>query len=172
MKIIWIIILILLASIFLGCVGKQPVTEPLATPTPSPNPSPTPSPTPQTTIVPTQTPENTPYSTSPVQYRSWIDSDYGFYKVRAVKDNASYQLASDFDTRNFSINKGDTVRWINDDMFDFSFTLVSNEGLWTGRTAFMQYQGQRFEYTFNKTGIYTFYVKEFPKLAPQKITVK
>jgi len=57
-------------------------------------------------------------------------------------------------------------------MYDFSFTLVNNEGLWTGQTAFMQYQGQLFEYTFNKTGIYTFYVKEFPMIAPQKITVK
>ena len=57
-------------------------------------------------------------------------------------------------------------------MFDFSFTLVNNEGLWAGQTAFMQYQGQRFEYIFNKTGIYTFYVKEFPIIAPQKITVK
>ncbi|MCZ7402367.1 MAG: hypothetical protein O8C61_09105 [Candidatus Methanoperedens sp.] len=172
MKIIWIIILILLASIFLGCVGKQPVTQPSATPTPSPTPSITPSPTPsQITPVPTQTPENTPNPVSQIQYRSWIDSDYGFYKVRAVKDNASFELAPGFDTRNFSINEGDTVRWINDDMYDYSITLISNEGLWTGRTGFMQYQGLRFEYTFNKTGIYTFYVKEFPKLAPQKITV-
>jgi len=169
MKIIWIIILILLASIFLGCVGKQPVTVPLATPTPSPTTSPTPS---QTTPVPTQTPENTPNPISQIQYRSWVDSDYGFYKVRAVKDNASYELPLDFDTRNFSINEGDTVRWINDDMYDYSLTLVSNEGLWTGETAFLEYQGLRFEYTFNQTGIYTFHIKEFPKIAPQKITVK
>ena len=169
MKIVWIIILILLASLFLGCVGKQPVTEPLAIPTPLPAPSPTPS---QTTPVPTPTPGNTPHPPSQIQYRSWIDSDYGFYKVRAIKDNASYQLAPDFDTRNFSINESDTVRWMNDDMYDYSITLISNEGLWTGRTGFMQYQGLRFEYTFNKTGIYTFHVKEFPKLAPQKITVR
>jgi hypothetical protein len=165
MKIIWIIILILQTSFFLGCVGKQPVTEPLATPTPSPTPF-------QITPAPTPIPGYTPYPISPIKYRSWIDSDYGFYKVRAIKDNAFYQLASDFDTRNFSINEGDTVRWINDDMYDYSLTLVNNEGLWTGRTAFLQYQGLRFEYTFNKTGIYTFHVKEFPKLAPQKITVK
>jgi hypothetical protein len=57
-------------------------------------------------------------------------------------------------------------------MYDYSLTLVNNEGLWTGRTAFLEYQRKLFEYTFNKTGIYTFYVKEFPKIAPQKITVK
>ena len=160
MKIIWIIILILLTSIFLGCVEKQPVTEPVATPAPTPSPTPF-----QITPVPTL--EYTP-PISPIYYRSWIDSDYGFYKVRAVKDNASYELALDFDTRNFSINEGDTVRWINDDMYDYSLTLVNNEGLWTGETAFMQYQGQLFKYTFNKTGVYTFHVKEFPKIAPQK----
>lgn len=165
MKIIWIIILILLTSIFLGCVGKQPVTEPLATPTPSPTPF-------QKTPAPTPTPGYTPYPISSIQYRSWIDSEYGFYKVRAIKDNASYQLALDFDERNFTINEGDTVRWINDDMFDYSLTLVSNEGLWTGETAFLESQGLLFEYTFNKTGIYTFHIKEFPKIAPQKITVK
>jgi len=167
MNIIWIILLILLTSVFLGCVEKQPVTVPVVTPTPSPTIV-------QVTPVPTLTPapEITPAPTSPIQYRSWIDSDYGFYKVRAIKDNVSYELALDFDTRNFSINEGDTVRWINDDMYDYSLTLVSTEGLWTGRTAFMLYQGQLFEYTFNKTGIYTFNIKEFPKIAPQKITVK
>jgi plastocyanin len=165
MKIIWIIILIFQISILVGCVEKQPVTEPLETPAPTPSPTPF-----QTTSTPT--PEYTPSPISPIRYVSWIDSDYGFYKVRAVKDNASYQLPLDFNTRNFTINRGDTVRWMNDDMYDYSLTLINNEGLWTGRTGFLRYQGQRFEYTFNMTGIYTFSVKEFPKIAPQKITVK
>lgn len=166
MRIIWIIILILQASLFLGCIQKQQVAEPLTTP------APTPSPTPFMTILASTPTPNTPYPISPISYRSWIDSDYGFYKVRAIMDNASYQLASDFDTRNFTINKGDTVRWINDDIYDYSLTLINNEGLWTGQTGFLEYQGQLFEYTFNNTGTYTFHVKEFPKIAPQKITVK
>lgn len=165
MKIVWIIILIFLIFIFLGCVGKQPVTEPSATPTSTPSPT-------TFQITPVQTPEYTPYPVSPIRYRSWIDGDYGFYKVRAIKDNASYQLSLDIDTRNFTINVGDMVRWINDDMFDYSMTLVSNESLWTGNTAYLEYQGKFFEYTFNKTGIYTFHVKEFPIVAPQRITVK
>ena len=147
MRIIWIIILILQISFFLGCVDKQQVPE--SSTTPAPTPSPTPAPTPFLTM-PAPTPEYTPYPGSPTNYRSWIDSDYGFYKVRAIKDMTSYQLAFDFDIRNFTINKGDTVRWINDDMYDYSLTLISNEGLWTGQTGFLRYQGQRFEYTFNK----------------------
>jgi hypothetical protein len=57
-------------------------------------------------------------------------------------------------------------------VYDYSLTLINNEGLWTGQTGFLEYQGQLFEYTFNNTGTYTFNVKEFPKIAPQKITVK
>jgi hypothetical protein len=112
MRIIWIIILILQASFFLGCIQKQQVAEPSTTP------APTPSPTPFMTIPASiPTPANTPYPISQINYRSWIDSDYGFYKVRAIIGNASYQLASDFDIHNFTINKGDTVRWINDDIY-------------------------------------------------------
>lgn len=141
----------------------------MATPTRSASPTPY-----QITPVPTPTHGYTqnPTSQSPIQYRAWVDSDYGFYEVRAIKDNASYELALDFDTRNFSINEGDTVRWINNDLYDYSLTIVNNEGLWTGETAFLEYQGKLFEYTFNKTDVYTFHVKEFPKIAPQKITVK
>lgn len=166
MKIIWIIILILQTSIFLGCVEKQPVTELLVTPTPSLTPF-------QITPAPTPTPESTPSPVSPIIYRSWIDGDLGFYDVRAIKDNVSYELPLDLDTRNFTINAGDTVSWINDDdVYDYSMTLVNNESLWTGNTAYLEYLGKSFEYTFNKTGVYTFYVKEFPKIEPQKITVK
>lgn len=165
MKIIWIILPILLMSIFAGCLEKQPVIEPSATPTPSQT-------TFEVTPAPVQTPEYTYYPVSPVRYRSWIDGDYGFYKLRAIKDNTSYLLPLDLDTRNFTINVGDTVRWINDDMYDYSMTLVSNESLWTGSTAYLRYQGQLFEYTFSKPGVYTFHVKEFPKIAPQRITVK
>ncbi|MFZ3170253.1 MAG: hypothetical protein WA130_21785 [Candidatus Methanoperedens sp.] len=116
MRIIGIIILILLISFFLGCVQKQQVTEPSTTPAPTPPPTPF-------LTIPASTPASgyTPYPISSINYRSWIDSDYGFYKVRAIRGNVSYQLALDLDTRNFTINKGDTVRWINDDMYDYSF---------------------------------------------------
>ncbi|HEX7627487.1 MAG TPA: hypothetical protein VF354_01015 [Candidatus Methanoperedens sp.] len=167
MRIIWIILLIILASIFLGCVQKQQVAEPLTTPAPTPSPTPV-----YTTPASTQIPGYIPNPISLIQYRSWIDSDYGFYKVRAIKDNASYQLPLDLDERNFTINERDIVRWINDDMYDYSLTLVSNEGLWTNQTGFLEYQGKFLEYTFNNTGTYTFYIKEFPKIAPQKISVK
>jgi plastocyanin len=67
---------------------------------------------------------------------------------------------------------GDSVRWINDDSYDFPLTIVSNEGLWTGRTGRMRYQTGRFDYTFNRTGIYTFSIEECPHIENQTITVE
>ncbi|SNQ59393.1 hypothetical protein [Candidatus Methanoperedens nitratireducens] len=163
------IVLVTLSLIFLGCVGETPVGTPIPTAVP------TATETPQPTIVPA-VPAPTPalpqqQIAPPVKYIVWIDSDLGFYRIRAVRGNTSVRLPADFSILNFSINVGDKVRWMNDDSYDFPLTLVSNEGLWTGRAGLMRYQGERVEYTFNKTGIYTFSIKEYPRIGQQKITV-
>ncbi len=158
------IILVFLSSVFLGCVQ-----EPVGTPTPTPTATETPTPVP-TTFIPTPTPAPTP-SLGPVKYRVWLDSDLGFYRVRAIRGNSSLNLPPDFNILNFTINAGDSVRWMNDDSYDFPLTIVSNEELWTGRTGLMRWQGERFEYTFNMTGTYTFSIREYPRIRPQKIIV-
>src|SRR3972149_9573956 len=135
-------IIIILLAISMGCINQKPE----ATPTP------TIIPTPQPTTVPTtitSTPLQTTVVTLPTTYIVWIDTDYGFYRIRAVMGNISIQLPSDFAILNFTINIGDKVRWMNDDSYDFPFTLVSNEGLWTGRSGYLRWQGERFEYNFN-----------------------
>jgi len=163
------IILVTLLLFFTGCVGKPPVGTPAPTTTVAATE------TPQQTMVPT-VPAPTPALTpSPpfqrTRYIVWIDSDYGFYRARAVRDNASLRLPPDFDILNISIYTGDRVRWMNDDGYDFPLTLVSREGLWSGRAGLMRYQGEKVEYTFNMTGTYTFYIEEYPRLQQQKITV-
>jgi len=104
-------------------------------------------------------------------YRVWVDSDFGFYRIRALRGNSSFDLTAGFNILNFTIHTGDSVRWINDDSYDFPLTVVSNEGLWSGRTGLMRYQTERFDYTFNRTGMYTFYIREYQDLENQKITV-
>jgi len=158
------LILILGVIFFLGCL--QP---PVVTPTPTPTIIETPQATP-TTPAPTPTPTVTP-AVEPVMYRIWMDSDFGFYRVRAIKGNASYRLPPGFNILNFTINAGDSVRWINDDSYDFPLTVVSNEGLWTGRIGLTRYQTERFEYLFNRTGTYTVSIREFPRLPNQTINV-
>lgn len=155
---------VLVLVFFLGCL--QPPVTPTPTPTITPTVAPTPAPT------PSPTPMITPMPGMPVKYIVWMDSDFGFYRIRAVQGNSSITLPPDFDILNFTINVGDKVKWMNDDSYDFPLTIVSNEGLWTGRTGLTRYQGERFEYTFNKTGTYTFSIGEYPRIPNQKIIVK
>lgn len=162
------IALVILLSVFMGCV-KEPAGTPAPTPTAAETATPTvvqttPSPTP--TPTPAPTPRLFPYT-----YKVWVDSDRGFYMVRAVNGTTYIQLPSDFNELNFTISFGDKVRWINDDSYDFPLTVVSNEGLWANRTGLMRYNNTFFEYTFNKTGNYTFSIKESQRIKPQKIIV-
>ena len=155
----------------MGCVGKQPVIEPLTTSTPSPTPF-------QITLVPTPTSENTPAalnsadSTAPIQYRAWIDSDYGFYDVRAIQDNASYQLALTLIFIIFLSMKGILSGGLIMICTIIPLLLSTMKDSGQGKQRFWNTRVSYLKYKFNKTGIYTFYVKEFPKIAPQKITVK
>ena len=163
------IVLVILSLFFLGCVGKTTVETPVPTATPTVTETPPP------TIVPTvqsPTPTLAPVTYFPVKYIVWIDSDYGFYRIREVRENnTSVQLPPNFNVLNLTINVGDHIKWMNDDGYDFPLTLVSKEGLWTGRAGLMRYQGERVEYTFNKTGTYTFSIEEYTDLDPQTITV-
>ncbi len=171
---LFLIVFVTLLLIFSGCVVKTPVGTPVPTAVPTITAVPTATETPSLTIVPTvpvPTPLLTPVTAPPATYIVWIDSDFGFYRMRAVKGNNSVQLPANFNVLNFSIYVGDTVRWMNDDSYDFPLTLVSKEGLWTGRAGLMRYQGERVTYTFNKTGTYTFSIEEYPHIEPQKITV-
>ncbi len=129
-------------------------------------PSPTPNPTPAITTTPTPTP-----TVFPITYKVWIDSDYGFREVRAVNGTTNVPLPSNFDDLNVTINTGDKVIWINDDSYDFPLTVVSNEGLFTNQTGRLRYRETRVEYTFNRSGSYTFSIKEYPNLKNQKIHV-
>lgn len=160
-----LVVIVIISLFFLGCV-KPPAPTPTATPTATVQPTvfPTLSPTPALTATPAP-------SLEPVMYRIWVDSDFGFYRIRAIRGNSSYELPAGFNILNFSIHTGDSVRWINDDSYDFPLTVVSNEGLWSGRTGLMRYQTERFDYTFNRTGTYTFSIREFQDLENQKITV-
>ncbi len=165
-----LIALIIVSTALTGCVET-----PAGTPAPTVRPT-APETIAQTPILTISTPTATPAPVPsepglPVRYRVWIDSDLGFYMVRAIRGNITLDLPPGFQILNFSIRVGDKIRWINDDSYDFPLTLVSNEGLWTGRTGLMRYQGERVEYTFNKTGTYTFSIQEFPRLEHQKITV-
>ncbi|MCX9013486.1 MAG: hypothetical protein OIN89_01605 [Candidatus Methanoperedens sp.] len=172
MKTIELLSLILVLSLAVqGCIGETP--EEPATPAAIPNETVTAEPTGTASFTPAVTPEAAPAYDSgiPVTYILSIDSINGFKKIRAFKDSTYVPLPPDFDILNFTIKNGDSVRWVHDDSYNFPLTLVSNEGLWTNRTAYLRWQDSRFEYAFNESGTYSFSIKGYPRLKNQTIVV-
>ncbi|HEY9205567.1 MAG TPA: hypothetical protein VIO58_06555 [Candidatus Methanoperedens sp.] len=166
-KIKLILTIAILSAVLAGCIKP---TEPVGTPVPTPTATLVPTVVPTYTPIPTPTLAPTPKALFPLTYKVWIDSDYGFRLVRAINGTTYIPLPSNFDRFNFAINVGDKVIWINDDSYDFPLTIISNEGLWDNKTGYMRYNSSQFGYTFNKTGTYTVYIKEYRK-NQQNITV-
>ncbi|CAG0984341.1 MAG: cell surface lipoprotein [Candidatus Methanoperedens nitroreducens] len=161
-KIISIFIMVL-SLIFLGCVdeetGVTPVPTPIATLTATPTPVPTVVPT---TVQPTPIPTT---ARTQILYTSDVDDLYGFYKVTVRNGSSNYT------NRTLTINAGDTVKWISVTETNYPLTVVSQEGLWDNSSSRLRTSYSWFNYTFNNPGNYEVYIKEFPKLAHQKIIV-
>ena len=167
---ILIAILVILSLIFLGCVEQTPVGTP----------TPTAQPTPERTVVDnisseiaalTPTPTPTPRTEPPVNYTVLLDSDYGFYRIRAAQGDTIVNLPPSFDPSNFSINVGDSVKWINQDTQRYELTIISNDGLWTSQAGLLFDNYDYFEYTFKSPGRYTFSIKDSRRSKNQTIVV-
>jgi hypothetical protein len=155
------IIILTISLFFLGCVEEKPVA------TPAPVPTATPTATVMPTVVPTTvmpTPVPTQIRESKI-YISDVDELYGFRKVTVWNGSAPYNNFT------LTINSGDTVKWVSVTDKLYYLTVVSNEGLWNNSTAMMKYKFSHFNYTFDKSGEYEVYLKEFPRLTHQKIVV-
>lgn len=111
---------------------------------------------------------NTSNVTSVVIYYSDVDQDYGFYRVI---DYTAHK-PSPYVNNTLTINVGDTVVWINDAKPDWPLTIISKEGLWDNRSAYLRWNYQRFSYTFSESGTYDIYIKEYPREQHQIIVVK
>lgn len=103
-------------------------------------------------------------STSKV-YRSLIDGYHGFYRV-VVDKNESLS----YENYTLNIDIGDKIIWINDDPSD-TLTIISEQQLWDNDTAILKYTGRQFNYVFNNTGTYTFYIKQYRALSKQTVLV-
>lgn len=102
-----------------------------------------------------------------VTYHSDVDQDYGF---RRVIDYTTHK-PSPYVNNTLTINVGDTVVWINDATPDEPLTIMSKEGLWGNRSAYLRWNYQKFSYTFNESGTYEVYIKEHPREQHQIIIV-
>lgn len=103
-----------------------------------------------------------------ITYRSSVDQDYGFYRVI---DITTHNPAK-YENNTLTINIGDTVIWENDATPDEPLTIISEQGLWGNRSAYLRWNYQKFSYTFNQSGTYSVYIKEYPREKHQTIIVK
>jgi len=79
----------------------------------------------------------------------------GFYKVRDISEPAH---KFEYEDRILNINQGDIIIWEND-AEKTSFTIVSEQGLWSSDIGYMKV-GQQISYKFDEPGTYNFYIKE------------
>lgn len=91
-------------------------------------------------------------------YRTLVDGYKGF--TRVINQDTGKNIP--FENHTIYIKMGDTILWVNDDMSD-PFTIISKEKLWQDNKGKIKDTGKRINYTFNKSGIYTFYIKEYSK---------
>ena len=172
-KLLSFIFVLSLASMAIGgCVEETPEDTPSSTAIPNATGTVEP-----TVTIPQVTQNITPEATQiydnelPTTYIQWIDGIQGFTRIRAFKDSTYIPLPPELDILNFSIKVGDSVRWVHEDTYNFPLTVVSNDGLWANRTAYLRWQSSRFEYLFNQSGTYSFSIKGYQRIRNQTITI-
>ena len=144
------LVALLLAVLFSGCIGDGDDVVP--TPTPTPEPTPIVTPTPEPTPIVTPTPETTPTVTYTPGQPTPIYLDM-------------YALTP----RTPTICVGEALNWINlQESPMVNFVLVSEEGLWENQT--IGY-GKKFLYTFNTSGNYTYYCPGYGNSMRGSVTV-
>lgn len=111
-------------------------------------------------------------------YKSYVDQDYGFYRVIGIGENLSatgpartFLVDINYTNKTLNINIGDTVTWINDATPDWPLTIISEQKLWGDRDAYLRWNYQKFNYTFNEPGTYSVYIKECRRCQNQTIIV-
>ena len=161
---------LLLAVLFSGCIGDKDEVAPTPTPAPTPEPTPTVAPTPEPTPTETPAPEPTPTAVTrePEIRRIWLDE-------------------WSFKPRNPTIYVGDVLEWNNTQGIRqmrwnestkksenlqktpvYDFVLVSEDGFWENQTIIL---GEKFSYTFNTSGNYTYYCQRFRGTMSGTVTV-
>lgn len=111
---------------------------------------------------------NDPYNRTPDTYKVLVDGYYGFYRMYDVNTGEEI-INEEYEDKTLRIRIGDTVIWSNEDPVEY-FTVMSDPQLWTYRVGFL-HPGKRFNYTFNRYGMYYVYIQQRLELSHQIIIV-
>lgn len=104
-------------------------------------------------------------TTNSTTYRSLVDGYKGFYRVViAGAEQPPYE------NHTLNINVGDKMVWSNEDLSE-TLTIISEQELWKDKDAVLRHTGSQFSYIFDRTGIFTFYIKQYKGLPKQTIIV-
>ena len=152
-----VLLIIMISVLSAGCLQEPDVSTSAKTPVATVNPT--------VTVTATQ---SIPAETDriPLSYKVYVDDSYGFRRVIET----TFKKEVDYKNLTLTINAGDTVEWVNDN--DYKLTLISDQGLWTPGEIRAILIDRGFNYTFSKSGTYTFRIKEEPRIIPQTIIVK
>ena len=141
---------LLAISIFVtGCTEPEPYIEDTATPTATP--------TPNATVTATATPVPEPTNATPT---STAVPQEIFIRIM------SYMFIPAGDEE---INVGDTIKWRNFEDSKKPRTLISDDGIWE-EEQYLRFR-QDVSYTFNESGIYSFYLQGRKDITMMNITV-
>lgn len=102
-------------------------------------------------------------------YRVYVDQYHGFYAVYQVYNVTSAKVIL-YENNTLNISRGDKIIWSNEAVPDAKLTITSKENLWDKYNGTLKWSYKQFTYTFNKSGIYEMYVREYPRFK-QKIIV-
>ena len=93
-------------------------------------------------------------------YRTTVDAQYGFYKVRNLDHLNATVL---FENKTLTINVGDTVEWMSLTSPEEKLIIVSDENLWGNTSGILPWSYKKYNYTFNKVGTYNVHLKQYPR---------
>lgn len=109
------------------------------------------------------------YNRIPDTYKVFVDGYHGFYRVYSVNTGEEL-IGGEYEDKTLNIRVGDIVIWSNEDPTE-SFTVTSEPRLWSNKTGYLS-PAKKFNYTFNRTGMYDIYIIQRQTLPHQTVIVE
>lgn len=109
------------------------------------------------------------YNRTPDAYKVFVDGYHGFYRVYNLNTGEEL-VGEENEDKTLYIIVGDTVAWNNEDPTE-SFVVTSEPRLWSNETGSLA-PAKKFNYTFNRSGIYDVYIRQRQTFPHQIIIVE
>lgn len=102
-------------------------------------------------------------------YKVFVDGYHGFYRVYNVNTGEEL-IGGEYEDKTLNIRVGDIVIWSNEDPTE-PFTVASEPRLWSNKTGYLK-PAKKFNYTFNRAGMYDIYIIQRQTFPHQTVIVE